>query len=122
MKNNITKEIVVSSSIIILAVLLLNPMHFWMPDALVMCMLAIVLVLFGFFASFVLKEKVYDERDLVNRSLAGRNAFVVGSGVLMLGIVFQGYGHVVDPWLVVSLILMILAKIGTRCWKDRDLE
>lgn len=120
MKNNMTKEIIVSILIILLAVLLLNPMHFWMPNALVMCMLAFVLVLFAVFASFILKEKIYDERDLVNRSLAGRNAFITGSGVLMLGIVVQGYSHVVDPWLVISLILMILAKIGTRVLKDID--
>jgi len=43
----------------------------------VMGMLVALLVLFGIFASFILKEKVFDERDDVNRSLAGRNAFLV---------------------------------------------
>ncbi len=115
------KEITISVLIMALAVLLLNPMDFWMPDMVVMFMLAFALVLFALFASFVLKEKAFDERDIVNRSLAGRNAFLSGSAVLMLGIVWQGYSHTVDPWLVVSLVVMIIVKIGTRFRSDKDL-
>ena len=87
----------------------------------VMGILAILLVLFGIFASFILKEKAFDERDDVNRSLAGRNAFLAGSAILMLGIVIQGYSHKIDPWLVVALIVMIVIKIVTRFWSDRNL-
>jgi len=112
------KEIIVSALIIILAILLLNPMDFWMPNILVMCMLAFALALFALFAGFILKEKAFDERDVINRSLAGRNAFLTGSAVLMLGIVWQGYSHTVDPWLVVSLVVMIVVKIGTRLKSD----
>lgn len=121
MKNNPLHEIGIPAVLIILAVLLVNPFHFWMPDMMVMAMLATLLVLFGIFASFILKEKVFDERDAVNRSLAGRNAFIAGSGILMLGIVVEGYTHSVDPWLVVALIVMIVIKIGTRFWRDRNL-
>jgi len=121
MKNKITKEIIVPLTLIVLAVLLLNPFHFWMPDMMVMGMLAILLVLFGMFASFILKEKVFDERDDVNRSLAGRNAFLAGSAILMLGIVIQGYSHKVDSWLVITLIVMIIVKITTRFWNDKNL-
>lgn len=120
MKNNI-KETIVTVSLIILSVLLLNPFHFWMPDMMVMCMLASSLVLFAIFASFILREKTVDERDDVHRTLAGRNAFLAGSAVLMLGIVIQGYTHSVDPWLVVALIAMILVKIVTRMWSDKNL-
>ena len=87
----------------------------------VMGMLAILLVLFGIFASFILKEKVFDERDDVNRSLAGRNAFLAGSAILMIGIVIQGYSHRVDPGLVIALIVMIIVKIATRIWSDKNL-
>jgi hypothetical protein len=118
MKNKIIKEIVASSFLIVLAVLLLNPMHFWMPNALVMCMLASTFILFALFTSLILKESVYDERDFVNRSFAGRNAFIAGSGVLVIGIVVEGYTHSIDPWLVIALIVMILVKIGTRIFKD----
>ena len=121
MKNKITKEIIVSLTLVVLAILLLNPFHFWMPDMMVMGMLVALLVLFGIFASFILKEKVFDERDDVNRSLAGRNAFLAGSAILMLGIVIQGYSHKVDSWLVVALIVMIIVKITTRLWSDKNL-
>ncbi|OGI92485.1 hypothetical protein A2933_01080 [Candidatus Nomurabacteria bacterium RIFCSPLOWO2_01_FULL_46_18] len=121
MKNKITKEIIIPLTLVVLAVLLLNPFNFWMPDMMVMGMLAILLVLFGIFASFILKEKVFDERDNVNRSLAGRNAFLAGSAILMLGIVIQGYSHRVDSWLVIALVVMIIVKISTRFWSDKNL-
>ncbi len=120
MKNNL-KESIVTVGLVITAVLLLNPFHFWMPDMMVMSMLAIILVLFAIFASFILREKTIDERDTQHRTLAGRNAFLAGSAVLILGILVQGYSHKVDEWLIVALIFMIVAKIGTRIWSDRNL-
>lgn len=120
MKNNL-KEYIVTILLILLAVLLLNPFEFWMPDMMVMCMLAVTLGLFGIFASFILRETVADEREEKHRTLAGRNAFLAGSGVLTLGIVAQGYTHTVDPWLVITLIAMVLVKIGTRMWSDKNL-
>ena len=119
MENNI-KETIITICLVGIAILLLNPFHFWMPDMMVMVMLAFALVLFGIFASFVLREKVFDERDSLHRTLAGRNAFLAGATILMLGIVIQGYSHAVDPWLVVALISMIIAKIITRIWSDRN--
>ncbi len=119
MRNNLL-ETLVAISLIVLAVLLLNPFHFWMPDMMVMGMLAIALGLFGVFASFILREKVSDEREGVHRTLAGRNAFLAGAGVLTLGIVVQGYTHSVDPWLVLTLVAMIVAKIVTRVWSDKN--
>lgn len=120
MKNNL-KETITTVCLIAIAILLLNPFNFWMPDMMVMCMLAIALALFGLFASFILREQTVDERDDAHRTLAGRNAFLAGSTILMIGIVVQGYSHTVDPWLVISLIVMILVKIGTRHWSDKNL-
>jgi cobalamin synthase len=120
MKNNI-KEIIVPFFLILIAVLLLNPFHFWMPNMMVICMLAIALVLFGIFASYILREKSVDERDNLHRTLAGRNAFLAGAGVLMIGIVVQSYAHSVDSWLVIALIIMIVVKTGTRMWSDKNL-
>lgn len=120
MKNNL-KEIIVTGCLTLIAVLLLNPFHFWMPDMMVMAMLAFALVLFGIFASFILREKIFDERDSLHRTLAGRNAFLAGSAILMLGIIIQGYSHEVDAWLVVTLIGMIIVKISTRLWSDKNL-
>lgn len=120
MKNNF-KEYIVTLGLIVIAILLLNPFHFWMPDMMVMSMLACALVLFAVFASFILREKSVDERDDQHRTLAGRNAFLAGSATLILGIIVQGYSHAVDEWLVVALIVMVVTKIGTRIWSDRNL-
>lgn len=120
MKNNL-KETIVTVALIAIAIALLNPFHFWMPDMMVMCLLAIALGLFGVFASFILRENTVDERDSQHRTLAGRNAFLAGAGVLTLGIVFQGYTHTVDPWLVIALVTMVVVKIGTRIWSDTNL-
>lgn len=120
MKNNLT-ETIITLCLVTIAVLLLNPFHFWMPDMMVVAMLAIALVLFGIFASFILREKTFDERDALHRTLAGRNAFLAGAAVLLLGIVVEGYMHAVDPWLVIALIAMIAVKIATRIWSDKNL-
>ncbi len=124
MKNNprgIISETIVTMALIAIAILLLNPFHFWMPDMMVMCMLASALALFGVFASFILREKSIDEREEQHKSLAGRNAFLAGSGILTIGIVVQGYTHTVDPWLVLTLIGMIATKLITRHWSDKNL-
>ena len=120
MKNNL-KETIITVILIGIAVLLLNPFNFWMPDVVVLCILAIALAIFGMFASFIIREKSVDEREDQHKALAGRNAFLAGSGILMLGIVFQGYTHAVDPWLVIALIAMIIAKFLTRIWSDKNL-
>jgi hypothetical protein len=120
MKNNL-KETIVTIALIAVAILLLNPFHFWMPDMMVMSMLAITLALFGIFASFILRERSIDEREYQHKSLAGRNAFLAGSGILTLGIVMQGYTHAVDPWLVFTLIGMVAVKLITRHWSDKNL-
>lgn len=119
MKNNLS-EIFTTLLLILIAVLLLNPFDFWMPDMMVVGMLVLTLVLFGIFASFILREKTVDERDAEHETLAGRNAFLAGSALLILGIVVEGYTHTVDPWLVVSLVVMIVAKIATRIWSDKN--
>jgi hypothetical protein len=117
MKNNF-KETIVTLCLLATAILLLNPFHFWMPDMMVMSMLGAILVFFAVFASFVLREKAVDERDEQHRTRAGRNAFLAGAAVLIVGIAVQGYSHSVDAWLVTALIVMIVVKMGTRIWSD----
>lgn len=113
-------ELLVAVALVVIAVLLLNPFHFWMPDMMVMGMLVAALALFAVFASFILREKVVDEREELHRTFAGRNAFLVGAGTLICGIVVQGYTHSVDSWLVFTLIAMLVTKIGTRIWSDKN--
>lgn len=120
MKNNI-KEIIVASLLVLISIFLLNPFGFWMPDMMVIGMLVTALVLFALFAALILKERSVDERDSQHKSIAGRNAFLAGSIVLIIGIVVQGYTHTVDSWLVVALVVSIIVKISTRIWSDKNL-
>ena len=121
MKNNLKIEVAISFALVILAVLLLNPFHFWMPTMMHMIMLTFTLVIFVLFAVFILREKVQDERDTVHRMLSGRVAFLTGSALLTIGIVVQSLRDSVDVWLVVVLVAMVLSKLVTRMYSDKRL-
>jgi cobalamin synthase len=120
-KHNIKDSIEILTGILllILTVLLLNPFHFWMPDMMVMCMLALTIASFGMLAAFLIKERAEDERDEMHRSLAGRNAFLIGATIMVIGIVVQGYTHTVDPWLVGAFVAMLFTKLATRFWAGK---
>lgn len=109
-------EILSALAFCAIAVLLLNPLDFWMPSMAHMTVLAVGAAAFGAFAIFVLRERAGDERDEAHRALAGRAAFLAGSGVLILAIALQSMTYEVDSWLVWALIAMVLAKIGVRIW------
>ena len=120
MKNNLS-EVFISIVLIVLLALFLNPFSWFMPSMLVMTLLAVLLIAFFIFAAFVWREKAGDEREQTHQMLAGRVAFLVGSGVLVLGIIIQEYQHALDPWLVYTLGAMILAKVGTLLYGRKKL-
>jgi len=111
MKNNLLQEISISGILIILLVLFLNPFGFWMPNALLMMTVLGFVVVFVVFASFVWKENSRDEREGLHKMMAGRIAFLVGTAILVIGIIVQSFKHELDFWLVLTLGTMILAKI-----------
>ena len=98
--------------LIALAILCLNPFNFFMPSPMVSMLIVIVIAVFSIFAATIWKEKPHDEREAFHGMLAGRYAFLVGSGILVIGILYQTHQHAVDPWLVIALTGMLLAKIG----------
>lgn len=120
MVNNLYKEILVSATLVILLVAILNPLHLWMPDMVHMMMLAAALIIFAVFAAFILRERATDEREGVHKMHAGRIAFLCGAAVLIVGIVYQSYIGQLDNWLVVVLVVMVISKIGAHLWSDRN--
>lgn len=76
-----------------------------------MLLAVLAIILFAGFAIFIWREKDGDERENLHRALAGRWAFLAGSGVLVLGIVVEELNHGLDYWLVWALLAMVLAKI-----------
>jgi hypothetical protein len=103
----------------LLVVLILNPYDFWMPTMTHMALLGGAIVAFGLYAVFILREESHDEREEMHRMHAGRAAYLVGAGILTLGILYQSYTDTLDVWLVLSLVAMILGKIATRFYSDR---
>ncbi len=111
MKNNFLQEVFVSSALVVLLVFFLNPFDFWMPNTLLMMMVAGLIVVFALFAGFVWRENARDEREALHRLMAGRIAYLAGAGGLVVGIIVQSLQHNLDGWLVVILGVMIFAKI-----------
>ncbi len=111
MKNNLLQEISVSTVLIVLLILFLNPFDFWMPPVLLMTMVCGLVVVFALSASFIWRENTRDEREGLHKMMAGRIAFLAGTSVLVIGIIVQSFKHELDFWLVLTLGTMILAKI-----------
>lgn len=119
-KRNII-EILFAGILIILAVLILNPFNFWMPGMVHLVILACVVAVSGALAGLFYRESANDERESSHRMLADRVGFLLGASVLVVGIVYEGLSDAVDPWLVVALVVMVVAKILTRLYSDSRL-
>ena len=83
-----------------------------------MMLSALLVVVFAFFASFVWREHAGDERESMHRMFAGRVGFLAGCAMLVAGIVFQSFSHTTDPLLVITLGIMIFAKIGALIYSS----
>ena len=117
MKQNI-KELISSIVLVILLVLVVNPFHV-MASGLFFVSLAALIVAFGVFAAFIMKENATDERERLHRMRAGRAAFFSGSFIILLGIIVQVFSiGRIDPWLVAVLVGMVIAKIFVRIYTD----
>lgn len=78
-------------------------------------------VVFLFFASILWRENGFDEREEVHIQKTGRISFLVGSGILLAGIVYQAFQQNIDPWLVYALIGMILSKLLVRLYYQQKM-
>lgn len=104
--------------VLLLALLLLNPFHLWMPGMTQMALLGCLLVAFAVLSLYLLQEHARDEREASHRMLAGRVAFFVGSLILVVGITVESIYGTPNTWLVLSLAGMILGKIGARFYGE----
>jgi len=120
MKNNFTftKEIILSVIVLILLFLLANPFNVWMPNMIHMTVVVFFVVAFALFAIFIMRERPSDEREALNRSAAGRIAFLVGGSILILGIVVQTLENIFDPWLGIALGGMVVAKLSAVIYEE----
>ncbi len=110
------KDLFIPAVLALLLFLLINPFDWWMNSVVYMGIVAGVLILFGLFALFVWQEKPRDEREAMHASFAGRTAYLFGGAVLVVGIAAQSFEHAIDPWLPVTLLMMILGKMLSLTW------
>jgi ABC-type nickel/cobalt efflux system permease component RcnA len=105
-------------TILVIAVLFLNPGHLTMPETVVSMMSVGIILAFLTFAGFILKEKALDERENIHILKAGRLSYLVGVGTLILGVIVQGFNHEIDPWLVLALCAMVFSKLISRIYSQ----
>lgn len=111
MRINKNNEIIIANLFILFLFLCLNPFGWFMYSMWQMLILVFLVIIFAIFTVFVWREGKGDERDVMHRMLAGRHAFLAGTSILLVGIVVQSLQHVLDHWLVITLGVMVLAKI-----------
>jgi len=112
MKNSIfLSESLLAIILLVLLLIFLNPFDFLMPPPFLSMLVIVLIAIFGMFVAVIWKEQVGDERETMHRMLAGRFAFLIGSTILVIGIILQELKHITDPWLIYALVGMLLGKI-----------
>lgn len=114
MNDNRLAEWIILAALAVLAVVLVDPLHWWMPSMLQMAALAGLVAAFGALSVLLVREGARDEREAALRSQSGRIGFLLGAGVLVVAIAIQGYLDMLDPWLVYALLAMVFGKIAAR--------
>ncbi len=119
MKNN-ALQIVVALVLAFFLLALGDFLPFWMPDMDEMIILLVVTLLLLVWAGFVMYEKAVDEREVMLRMNAGRVSYLAGIATLTIALVIQGFAHVIDPWIILTLCVMVISKLVARLYLDRE--
>ena len=104
-------EISVSLVLLLMVFLFLDPFMIWMPSELVYMALGGLIIAFVIVAGFVWKERARDEREYLHTMIAGIVAYLTGAGLLVIAITVQTVLTHPDPWLVITLAGMVIARI-----------
>lgn len=116
MKNKF--PLILALALVALLATLLDPFMLLMPSMATMLVLVALAVLILAWMGFVLKEGAGDEREALHRMHAGRAAYLAGLAVLTAALLYQGFTHALDPWVVAALAAMILVKVFSRSYLE----
>jgi hypothetical protein len=83
-----------------------------------MTALLLVTALLIVWVGFILFETVHDEREAMLRHQSGRFAYLAGISVLLCALLIQGFAHAIDPWIPVTLAVMVVVKQVTRLYLE----
>jgi hypothetical protein len=112
MKNKLIGELILSVALIGLLLFFLKPLLIMMPQPMHPLMIPLLVILFIIFAAMLWKEKPADEREQLHTFIASRFAYFAGVAVLTIAIIVQHAYGPIDPWLIIAVCAMLLAKIG----------
>lgn len=105
------KEALIPLIVLAASIAFLDPFMVLMPSMLVYTILGMLLAAFVAYALLIFREQAADEREEAHRAFAGRISYIVGTGILVFGIIYQVLVlHSVDPLLVLALAGMTVAK------------
>lgn len=104
-------EIILSTIALILLALFLNVFDLVMPPSTLHMLVVVALVIFGIITLLFWRENPRDEREGYHRMFAARISLILGSGVLIAGIILGLFQHSLDPFLIYALGVIILGKL-----------
>lgn len=106
------KELILVISLTVALVLATDSLPgLYMPDAMAMLLLVLFIVALTIFLVFVWKARPKDEREASHNWYSSRFGYTLGILLLASGSVVQTLQHSVDPWLVSTLVIMVVGKV-----------
>lgn len=104
-------EIILSTIALILLALFLNIFDLVMPPSTLHMLVVVAFVILGIIILLFWREKPRDEREGYHRMFAARTSLLLGSFVLIAGIIQGLLSHNLDPFLVYALGAIIIGKL-----------
>ena len=111
-------EPVIGLLLVVVAALFLFKESLVMPMGMEGLLLVLFLIAFLMYVGIMWNEKAGDEREGVHILQAGRNSYLVGVAVLVVGIVRESLVGDIDPWLIAGLIGMVVSKVISRIYSQ----
>lgn len=104
-------EIILSGIALVLLSLFLDVFDLVMPPSTLHMLVVVALVVFGIIILLFWRENPRDEREGYHRMFASRVSLILGSSVLILGIIQGLFAHTLDPFLIYALAAIIIGKL-----------
>ena len=111
------KETTLSLLLILSILAYWNPFNLYMLSMSGMVFLGILVVVVALFAGLVIHDRVADEREIAHRDWSACWGYTAGTVTLVIALLLQAFrGVAPDPWLLVTLLIMILVKVGAKVY------
>lgn len=111
MKNKFIIEALISVFLIAILLFFLNPLELMMPQSMHALMIPLLVVGFVGFAAVIWRETPGDEREQLHKFISARFAYFAALTTLIIAVIYESFQKVIDPWLIVTICVILLAKI-----------